>query len=71
MNEKLVLTAARFGKVLKYYIHTANDYAVGYELQKQMIKANGTFKQTFTMNTSHLPFVVQPQEFVKIITGIK
>jgi putative intracellular protease/amidase len=71
MMEKLVLTPAKFGKVTKYYIHTSNDLAVGYDLQKLMVKSNGTFRQTFTMNTSHLPFVVQPRDFVNILTSIK
>ncbi len=71
LGEKVLLTSARFGKVPKYYIHTSQDQAVGYALQKMMVKSNGTIKQTFTMNTSHLPFVVQPQEFVRIINGIK
>jgi putative intracellular protease/amidase len=71
MGDKVTLTPAKFGSVPKYYIHTTNDYAVGYELQKMMVKNNGTVKQTFVMNTSHLPFVVQPQEFLKIILSIK
>jgi putative intracellular protease/amidase/predicted Zn-ribbon and HTH transcriptional regulator len=71
LGEKVVLTPAKFGSVPKYYIHTTNDAAVGYELQKLMVKNNGTIKQTFTMNTSHLPFVVQPVEFIKILTSIK
>jgi putative intracellular protease/amidase len=70
LGEKVVLTA-KFAGVPKYYIHTANDKAVGYDLQKAMVKNNDTIKQTFVMNTSHLPFVVQPQEFLKIITSIK
>jgi putative intracellular protease/amidase len=71
LGEKVVLTAAKFGSVPKYYIHTTNDSAVGYDLQKMMVKNNGTIKQTFEMNTSHLPFVVQPGEFIKIVTSIK
>jgi putative intracellular protease/amidase/predicted alpha/beta hydrolase family esterase len=71
LGEKVVLTAAKFGSVPKYYIHTSNDAAVGYELQKMMVKNNGTIKQTFVMNTSHLPFVVQPAEFLQILTSIK
>ncbi len=71
LGEKVVLTNTKFGSVPKYYIHTSQDMAVGYELQKLMVKNNGTIKQTFVMSTSHLPFVVQPQEFVKILTGIK
>jgi putative intracellular protease/amidase len=71
LGEKVVLTAAKFGSVPKYYIHTTNDAAVGYELQKMMVKNNGTIKQTFEMETSHLPFVVKPAKFVEILTSIK
>ncbi|CAN5587961.1 hypothetical protein BH11BAC3_BH11BAC3_07060 [soil metagenome] len=71
MTEKLVLTAAKFGSVPKYYISTTKDYAVGYDLQQKMIKDNGNIKKVFTMNTSHLPFVVQPQLFVDMLTSIK
>jgi putative intracellular protease/amidase len=70
LGEKVTLTT-KFTSVPKYYIHTANDNAVGYDLQKMMVKNNGTIKQTFVMNTSHLPFVVQPQEFLGILLGIK
>lgn len=70
LGEKVLLTT-QFNSVPKYYIHTTNDKAVGYELQQQMVKNNGTIKKTFIMNTSHLPFVVQPQEFVDILTRIK
>lgn len=71
LGEKVTLTKSKFGSVPKYYIHTTQDKAVGYDLQKQMVKANGTVKKSFEMNTSHLPFVVQPQEFIKILTSIK
>ena len=71
LGEKVALTKANFEGVPKYYIHTTQDNAVGYDLQKQMVKANGTIKKTFEMNTSHLPFVVEPQEFINILTSIK
>lgn len=71
LGEKVTLTKAKFGSVPKYYIHTTQDAAVGYELQKQMVKANGGIKKTFEMATSHLPFVVQPAEFLKILAEIK
>lgn len=70
LGEKVVLSS-KFATVPKYYIHSVNDQAVGYELQKMMVKNNGTIKQTYLMNTSHLPFVVQPQEFLKILLSIK
>jgi putative intracellular protease/amidase len=71
LGEKVVLTAAKFGLVAKYYIHTKLDNAVGYDLQKSMVKNNGTVKKVFEMNTSHLPFVVQADEFIKILMSIK
>ena len=70
LGEKVTL-GAKFNGVPKYYIHTTNDNAVGYALQQQMVKDNGTIKKTFLMNTSHLPFVVNPAEFISILTGIK
>lgn len=69
-NDKAVLTA-KFAAVPKYYIATKNDYAVPYTLQQQMIKDNNTVKRVFEMETSHLPFVVNPKAFLEILTGIK
>ena len=71
LSEKVVLTPAKFGSVPKYYIHTTQDMAVGYELQKQMVKANGGIKKTFEMETSHLPFVVNPGRFLEILGQCK
>jgi putative intracellular protease/amidase len=70
LGEKVTL-GKNFGSVPKYYIATTNDKAVGYELQKAMIAANGTIKKVYEMNTSHLPFVVKPQEFLQILTSIQ
>lgn len=69
-NDKVTLTA-KFASVPKYYISTTNDNAVPYALQQQMIHDNGSVKKVYEMNTSHLPFVVQPMEFIKILTEIK
>lgn len=70
LNDKAVL-GKNFAAVPKYYISTTKDAAVPYALQQQMIKDNGTVKKVFEMNTSHLPFVVQPAEFIQLLTGIK
>lgn len=66
-----VTLGENFRKTPKYYIHTKNDNAVPFALQQQMVKENGTVKKTFEMNTSHLPFVVQPQEFLGIVQSVK
>jgi putative intracellular protease/amidase len=70
LNDNVTL-GAKFAAIPKYYISTKNDYAVPYALQQQMIKDNGTVKKVYEMNTSHLPFVAQPQEFLSILTSIK
>lgn len=70
LNDNVKLTT-KFAGIPKFYISTKNDYAVPYLLQQQMIKDNGAVKKVFEMNTSHLPFVVKPAEFVDILTSIK
>jgi pimeloyl-ACP methyl ester carboxylesterase len=70
LNDNVVLSS-KFASVPKYYISTKNDNSVPYALQKQMIKDNGGIKEVFEMNTSHLPFVVEPDMFIAIIKGIK
>lgn len=70
LNDNVKLSS-KFAKIPKYYISTKNDFAVPYALQQQMIKNNGTVKKVFEMNTSHLPFVVQPKEFLDILLQIK
>lgn len=69
LNDNVSLTA-RFKRVPKYYISTKNDHAVPYALQQQMIRQNGTIKKVFEMETSHLPFVVKPAEFIAILQSI-
>lgn len=66
-----VRLGTNFSKVPKFYISTKNDQAVPYALQQQMIRDNGTVRKVFEMETSHLPFVVRPEEFVRIIRSIE
>ncbi len=70
LGEKVVL-GKNFAAVPKFYIHTTQDAAVGYELQKLMVKNNGSIKKTFEMGTSHLPFVAQPQQFLEVLAKCK
>lgn len=67
----VVKLGENFSKVPKYYISTKNDNAVPYALQQKMIQANGTVKKVYEMETSHLPFVVKPQDFLTILGLIK
>ncbi len=70
LNDNVILST-KFARVPKYYISTTNDYAVPYALQQQMIKNNGTVKKVYEMQTSHLPFVVQPEKFLEILSTIQ
>jgi len=69
-NDKVRLSS-NFLKTPKYYISTKNDNAVPYLLQQQMIKDNGTVKKVLEMETSHLPFVVKPNEFLQMLVQFK
>ncbi|WP_332369840.1 hypothetical protein [Spirosoma telluris] len=65
----VALTVANFGKVTKYYIHTAQDHAVGLNLQKRMVVAAG-IKTTYTLNSSHCPFLSIPMETTTLLQTI-
>ena len=68
-NDKPILST-KFKAIPKYYITTVNDNAIPYPLQQKMIKDNGTIKKIYEMQTSHLPFVVKPNEFIEILKSI-
>lgn len=69
LNDKITLSA-KFAAIPKYYIATTLDQAIPYTLQQMMIKDNGSIKKVYEMQTSHLPFVVQPDKFIEIIRSI-
>jgi pimeloyl-ACP methyl ester carboxylesterase len=50
------LTAARFGKTDKVYIHTAHDNVVSPWLQQQMVAATPV-RTSITLQTGHTPFL--------------
>jgi pimeloyl-ACP methyl ester carboxylesterase len=60
------LTAARFGKVDKTYVHTALDQAVSPYLQEKMV-ASTPVRATFTLNTGHTPFLTDVPGLVSAI----
>ncbi|WP_460967722.1 alpha/beta fold hydrolase [Spirosoma migulaei] len=65
----VTLTATNFGKVPKYYVYTAQDHAVGLNLQKRMVAAAG-IKSTYTLNSSHCPFLSMPTEVTVLLQDI-
>lgn len=71
MAEAVRLTKTNFGRVPKFYLHTTEDRAVGYELQQRMVAAALGVEKTFTFKTSHLPFVVDPAGFLSALAEIE
>ena len=65
----VTVTAANFGKVDKYYVYTAQDHAVGLNLQKRMVTAAG-IKKTYTLNSSHCPFLSIPDQVTTVLMDI-
>lgn len=60
------VTAARFGKVDKVYIHTAQDQVVSPYLQAKMVAATPV-RLEFTLNTGHTPFLTDVPGLVSAI----
>lgn len=60
------LTADRFGKVDKVYIHTAQDVVVSPSLQASMVAATPV-RLELTLDTGHTPFLTDPGGLVTTI----
>jgi pimeloyl-ACP methyl ester carboxylesterase len=68
-GNRVTITAARFGSVHKYYIHTLRDNAVGIDLQNRMAAA-AKIRSQFSLNTGHCPFVTDVNGTVKLLLQI-
>ncbi|MBF9221290.1 alpha/beta fold hydrolase [Hymenobacter ruricola] len=65
----VTVTAANFGRVDKYYVHTALDNAVGLRLQQRMAAAAGIAK-TYTLRSSHCPFLAVPDQLSEVLLAL-
>src|SRR5471030_2945858 len=63
----VTLTAGKFGSVKKAYIHTTEDHAVSYTLQKVMVKNNGHISKEYSLPSSHTPFISMPDKLAAIL----
>jgi pimeloyl-ACP methyl ester carboxylesterase len=68
-GNKVALTDANFGSVNKYYIHTAQDHAVGIDLQNRMVTAAHITK-TYSLETGHSPFLSKPDQVTEVLLTI-
>lgn len=61
------LSAGNFGKVPRIYVHTTQDMAISFNLQKAMLAAAGGAQTVTALDTSHAPMLTQPQALARII----
>jgi len=64
----LAVTESRFGSVARRYIKTLNDRVVSPSLQDRMLLATPT--RTVTLETGHLPMLVDPASFVQTLEAL-
>jgi pimeloyl-ACP methyl ester carboxylesterase len=62
----VTLSEKNFGSIEKVYIHTANDHAISYPAQQEMVK-NGQVKKNHTLSSSHTPFISMPDQLAAIL----
>lgn len=61
------LSAERFGRVPRAYIHTSEDDTVSYPLQQTMLAAAGGASDVIALKTSHMPMLTQPRALADAI----
>lgn len=69
LGTPVALSAARFGSVPRFVVHTRQDHAVSYRLQQQMLAAAGGATRVTTLDTSHMPMLTQPRAVADAIAG--
>jgi pimeloyl-ACP methyl ester carboxylesterase len=60
------VTAAKFGRVDKVYIHTSMDQVISPAFQAKMVAATAV-RREFTLPTGHTPFLTDPEELANDI----
>ncbi len=63
------LSAERFGRVPRAYVHTSEDAAVSFDLQQTMLAAAGGAQPVITLKTSHMPMLTQPRALADAIVA--
>jgi len=66
----VTLSNEKFGSVKKVYIHTTNDHAVSFSLQKTMVKNNGHVSKEYSLSSSHTPFVSMPDKLADVLLTV-
>lgn len=70
LGTPVALSAERFGRVPRSYVHTRLDQAVSFPLQQAMLAKAGGARQTWVLETSHLPMLTQPRALADILASV-
>jgi pimeloyl-ACP methyl ester carboxylesterase len=68
-NDRVTLSNQAFGSVVKSYIRTSKDLAIGMNLQNQMIK-DAKITDVHDIASSHSPQLSKPKELTDILISI-
>jgi hypothetical protein len=68
-REKAVFTEDRFDRVSRVYIHCTQDKAIGYTLQREMVR-DTPCAPVLTLESGHSPFVTMPQELAEALLSL-
>ena len=64
----VMLSASRYGRIDRHYIHCTQDKSVSPELQREMVARQSC--ATYTLNADHSPFYSTPEQLVETIDHI-
>ena len=65
-----VRVTAASARPARVYVHTRDDRAVSYGLQRRMLERAGGASAVLTLDGGHLPMLVQPRAVADLVAGI-
>ena len=68
-REKAVFTEDRFGRIPRVYIHCTQDKAIGYKLQREMVR-DTPCASVLMLESGHSPFITNPKELVEALLSL-
>jgi pimeloyl-ACP methyl ester carboxylesterase len=69
LGTPIQISAAKFGKIPRFYIECLQDRAISPAVQRQMYAASPC-KRVFTLDSSHSPFLSKPDELTRALLAI-
>ena len=70
LAETTVLTDKNYNSIPKYIIQTTQDHAISLSFQQEMASSAKNVAKIYNIESGHLPFITQPNGFIKILLNI-